>query len=69
MFLVAPVYEGTIEDIYCECDGTSVRYIYGMFCITICVKEVRIFLIFYLCIYFFEVILVGALVSFISFLP
>ena len=47
----------------------SVRYISGMIFIKICVKEVRVFLIFaYLFISDFEVILVGDFFSFIDFI-
>ena len=51
------------------CDWTSVIYISGMICIKICVKEVRVFLMFAdICISWFEVTLVGAFFSFIFFL-
>ena len=69
LFLGTTVYEGTIEEMKYGCNWASVSYISGMVCITICVKEVRIFLIFvYLWIPCFEVTLVGAFVSFLNLL-
>ena len=69
MCIGTPVYDSNSEEIKYLCDWTYFRDISGMICITICVKGVRVFLIFSdFCIYCFEVTLVGGFVSFVNFL-
>ena len=45
-FLGTPVNNGTIEEVRYLCDRLSVWYISGMICITICMDEFGVFLIF-----------------------
>ena len=69
LFIGAPVDYGTIEEVNCGGDWASVRDIPCMIRITICVKEVGLFLSFSdFCISWFEVKLMGNLFITINFI-
>ena len=69
LFLGTPVCDNNIRCINCWCDWVSVKEIYGMICIKICMEEVGVFLIFVdFCIPWFEGTLVWDFMSFISFI-
>ena len=68
MFIGAPVNDGAIQEMNFWVDWASVRDIPRMICITICVKEVRVFLFFAdFCISFFGVTLMGGSLQFCEF--